>query len=87
MLYSHGARCTVMGQFLVLLGLVCRKFWPLQYYCSPYLLSCLILVAKLQLCVPAVAATSKFTALNLITLLVDEWAPNWHPLSTYLRDR
>ena len=76
-----------MGQFLVLLGLVCRKFWPLQYYCSPYPLSCSILVAKLQLCVPAVAATSKFTALKWITLLVDEWERNWHPLSTYLRDR
>ena len=76
-----------MGQFLVLLGLVCRKFWPLQYYYSLYPLGCSGLVAKLQLCVPAVAATSLLTALNLITLLVDEWERNWHPLSTYLRDR
>ena len=76
-----------MGQFPVLLGFVFRKFWPLQYYCSPYPLSCSILVAKLQLCVPAVAATSKRAALNWITLLVDEWERNWHPLSTYLRDR
>ena len=76
-----------MGQLPVLLSFVCRKFWPLQYYYSLYPLGCSGLVAKLQLYVPAVATTSMFTALNLMTVLVDEWEPNWHPLSTYLRDR
>ena len=74
-MYSH-------GQLPVLLGIFCLELWPLQQYCSPYPLSCLILVAKLQLYVPAVATTSMFTALNLMALLVDEWEPNWHPLST-----
>ena len=71
-----------MGQIPVLLGFVCRKFWPLQYYCSPHPLSCFILVAKLQLYVPEIATTSMFAALKLMTLLVDEWELNWHPLLT-----
>ena len=62
------------------------KHWS-RSYCNPYPLSCLMLVAKLRLYVPAVATTSMFIALKLITMLVDEWEPNWHPLSTYLRDR
>ena len=71
-----------MGLLPVLLGFACLEFWPLQQYCSPYPLSCSGLAAKLQLYVPAVASTSMFIALNLMTLLVDEWEPNWHPLLT-----
>ena len=74
-MYSHGAvSCTV--------GLCLSQVLASAVLCSPYPLSCSILVAKLQLYVPAVATTSMFAALNLMTLLVDEWEPKWHPLST-----